>query len=422
VRALLLTQYYPPEPASAAQKTSELAQYLASHGHQVTVVTGFPNYPDGVLHKGYRRRLYQVEWAGGVKVVRTFLLTARKRHAFGPRMKNHLSFMVSSIYGGLRSGRPGVVYVYSPPLFLGVSGYVISRLFKAPLVVDVHDLWPKAPIPLGILKNPTLIRLAEALERFVYSRADHIFFYSHRMRRDVVDSGVPEDKTEVHPLWVDTDFFKPVPDHQARRLREEYGFGDKLVVMYTGNISLAQGLDTAIEGARLLRDEGHRHVLFVLVGGGADRDRLAGLSESHSLDNVLFIPPQPVTAMPAFMSAADVLLTHLNKAPFRLGTIPSKLLAYMSAERPVLAGLEGEAAELVLRTQCGVVVEPENPRSMADAILRLQDSGLRRRMGEAGRRAAVEQFERKRLLAALEGRFQEIVAGWKGRAAPARAQ
>ena len=420
MKALLISQYYPPEPASASQKVSELAGYLASQGHQVTVVTGFPNYPDGVLHEGYRRRLYQQEWQDGVTVVRTFLLIPRDRHSFGPRMKNHLSFMLSSIYGGLRSGRPDVVYVYSPPLFLGVSGYAISRLFGVPLVVDVHDLWPKAPIHLGILKNPMSIRLAEGLERFVYSKANYIFFYSNRMRQDVLETGVPESKTEVHPLWVDTDFFKPAPDDERTRVREQYGFGDRLVVMYTGNISLAQGLDTAVECAVMLKERGDERVLFVLVGGGADKDRLVALSEGYGLDNVMFIPPLPVTAMPAFMSAADVLLTHLNKAPFRFGTIPSKLLTYMSAGQPVLAGFEGEAADLVNKTGSGVVVEPQDPRSMAEGIQHLQDPDLRRRLGKAGRATALERFERQKLLAGMEGRFQEIVTEWRGHTAPAQ--
>lgn len=407
MKLLLLTQYYPPEPASASQKVSEMAGYLAGRGHDVTVVTGFPNYPDGALYDGYRRGLYREETREGVKVARTFLFFPRSRRDFWPRMKNHLSFMLTSMYGGVRSGRPDLVYVYSPPLFLGVSGYVLSRLFRAPLVVDVHDLWPQEPIHLGVLKGRAVIRLAKGLERAVYRAADCLFFYSDRMRGDVVETGVPEAKTEVHPLWVDTCFFRPAA-REAEEVRREHGFGDRLVVMYTGNISLAQGLDTAVESARLLRERGEHDVLLVFVGGGADRDRLAALAGDYGLDNVLFIPPKPATAMSAFTSAADVLLTHLNKAPFRQGTIPTKLLNYMSAGRPVLAGLEGEAAELVRQTGCGVVVEPQDPEAMAQGILGLRDPALRRRLGEAGRAAAVERFERRKLLPEMEGRFQEI--------------
>jgi len=420
MKALLLTQYYPPEPGTASQKMSELAEHLQGNGHEVTVVTGFPNYPEGVLYKGYRRKLFQQEKVDGVRVIRTFLLMSRRGRSFGPRMKSYLSFMLSSVYGSLRAGRHDLVYVYSPPLFLGVSAYLVSRLHRAPFILDVHDLWPKAPVGLGILKSPALIRVAQKLEKFVYSKAQHVFFYSNRMRQDVVEDGCLEEKTEVHPLWVDTDFFKPVTDDQAARIRRDHGMGDRFVIMYTGNLGLPQGLDTAIECARLLKSQGQGRYLFVFVGGGAELDHLQQLSRDYELDNVLFIPPQPVAAMPAFMSAGDVLLLHLDKAPFRMGTIPGKLLTYMSAGRPVLAGLEGEAADIVNRTGCGLVVEPRNGEAMAQGVVKLSDPELRRRMGEAGRAAAVTQFERVKLLDELEGRLQEVVAGWRCRSAAAK--
>ena len=410
VKVLLLSQFYPPEANSAAQKMSDLAQYLADRGHQVTVVTGFPNYPDGILHKGYRRTLFQSHVVQGVRIIRTFVSISTRRREFGPRMNSYLSFMCSSVYGAMRAGRHALVFVYSPPLMLGVSGYVISRLYRAPLVFDVNDLWPKAPIQLGLLKDPILIRMAQDLERFVYAKSDRVFFYSNWMRGDVVRSGVPESKTEVHPLPVDTDVFQEVPEEQAADVRRTYGMGDRLVVMYTGNLGLPQGLGTAIECARLLKGTNHAQYQFVFVGGGADRERLMRLSESYGLDNVLFVPPQPVSAMPAFMSAADILLLHLDRAPFRAGTIPGKLLTYLSCGRSVLAGLEGEGADLVREGECGVVVEPQNPEAMAQGLVRLADPGLRRRMGEAGRRLAVERFDRRKLLAKVERRLEEIAS------------
>ena len=420
MKALLLSQYYPPEVGSAAQKVSELAEYLADNGHQVTVVTGFPNHPAGVVYNGYRRKLWQREKVNGVRVMRTFLLTTTKRRSFRGRMRNHVSFMLSSIFGALVSGRHDLVYVYSPPLFLGFSAYVVSRLFRAPFVIDLNDLWPKAPIFLGILKNRTLIRTAEKFEEFVYAKADRIFFYSNNTRREVVSQGVPESKTEVHPLWVDTEFYKPVPADQAARIRSEYNMGDRMVVMYTGSMGPAQGLDTVINTAEFIQRTGSNGAQFVFVGDGAERDRLMQMARSHHLDNVQFVPPQPVSMMPAFMSASDVLVTHLDKAPFRLGTIPGKLLNYMSCARPVLAGLEGESADLVSRHDCGIVVEPQNPEAMAKALMELSDPEVRRRMGEAGRAAAVAQFERKKILKELEGRMREIAAERRSRSSPAQ--
>ncbi len=419
MKFLLVTQYYPPEPNSAAQKMSDLAEYLLGNGHQVTVVTGFPNYPEGVLHDGYKRKLYHRDKVNGVPTIRTFLFLGNRRRKFGPRMKNYISFMVSSVYGSLLGGRHDLVYVYSPPLFLGVSGYFISRMFRVPLVVDVNDLWPKEPIGLGMLKNPILIRLAEWLERFVYSKTHTILFYSNRMRLDVVSRGVPEDKTEVYPLRVDTNFFKPASGAKAAQIRDQYGVGEKLLVMHTGNIGLPQGLETAIECARLLKSRDENNVLFMFVGGGADRDRLIELSKSYGLDNVMFIPPQPVDAMPAFMASADILMLHLNRAPFREGTIPGKVFTYISCGKPVLAGLEGEGAELITQSGCGLVVDPQNPEEMAAGIMKLEDPELRQKMGEAGRKTALATYDSKKVLIGLEARLIEI-AGTGRRTAQAK--
>jgi glycosyltransferase involved in cell wall biosynthesis len=419
VKILLVSQFYPPEPNSAAQKVSELARYMTERGHHVTVVTGYPNYPDGVLYAGYHRKLRQVETIDGVRVVRTYVSVTTKRRQFGPRMRNYLSFMLSSIWGALRAGRHDLVYVYSPPLLLGVAGYAISRLFGARFVLDVHDLWPKAPIQMGIIRNPTLIRMAEDLERFLYAKADRVFFYSYWMREETVRDGLPQEKSEVHPLWVDTDLFQRAPPEQAAEIREQYALGDRLVVLYTGNLGLPQGLGTAVECARLLAARSVEDVRFVFVGGGADRQRLMDLSQG--LSNVLFVPPQPVSRMPAFMSAADVLLLHLDKAPFRIGTVPGKLVTYMSCGRAVLAGLEGEGARLVQDAGCGVVVEPQNPEAMAQGVLQLRDPELRHAMGEAGRRVAIERFDRRKLLAEFESSLERIVASSRDRAVEAGA-
>jgi len=406
MKVLLVSEFYPPEPNSAALKMADLAGFLTERGHGVTVVTGFPNYPDGVLHPGYRRSLFQRSTTNGITVIRTFMAISTKRRRFGARMKGYLTFMFTSIYGGIAAGRHDLVFVYSPPLTLGVSGYALSRMFGAPLIVDVNDLWPQAPIQLVLLKNPRLVRMAHDLERFVYTKSDRLFFYSSWMRREVVRSGVPEVKAEHHPFWVDTDVFHPSPE-EGGVVRREHGFGEGLVVMYAGNMGLPQGLGTVIDCARLL-DRIHPGAFrFVFVGGGADRERLIGLSQG--LSNVQFVASQPASSMPAFMSAADVLLLHLDKAPFRLGTMPGKLLAYMSCGRPVLVGLEGEGADIVRNADCGVVVEPQNPSAMAEGLVRLLDPDVRRRMGDAGRRAAMERYDRVKLLAGVERRFQEIV-------------
>jgi len=407
MKFLIVSQYFFPETGSSAIRMLELAQYLAMQGHQVTVITGFPNYPTGVVYPHYRRKVYQREQVGDVAVVRTYLLTTTRRRSFGPRLMNYLSFMVTSVFGGLVAGRHEVIYVYSPPLFVGVSAWILSGLYRIPFVIEVNDLWPQAPIALGMLRNKMLIRFTEGLERFVYAKAHRIFLYSRRMRQALIGKGVPEEKTEIHPLWIQTDLFRPHPQRETNAVRAEYGLDGRFVVMYAGNIGLAQGMGTVIECARLLK--GHSDIVFVLIGEGAEKASLMRRVEEQGLGNVVFIPQQPVNVIPRFLSAADALLVHLVPAPHRLGTIPAKVLAYMSVGRPILMAAEGESADLIQRSGSGVVAEPGNPEAMAEAILRLyNDPGVREVMGRKGREYAVAHFDRRKLLRQLERRLVEI--------------
>ena len=388
-------------------RMSELGEYLAERGHEVTVVTGFPNYPDGVVYEGYRRSIYRRERINGVDVIRVFLLTTTRRRRFGPRLASYLSFMITSIFGGLRAGRADILYFYSPPLFLGISAWILGRCFGIPTVVEVNDLWPQAPIALGVLRDQRLIGIAEAVERFLYHKVDHIFVYSNLMRQALIDKGVPKDKTEIRPLWVDASFFAPRPEAESIVVRQQHDLGGRFVVMYAGNIGLAQGMDTVIECARILGEP--PDILFVLVGEGAEKPHLQQQAEDLELENVLFIDYQPVSIIPQFLSAADVLLVHLDPAPHRLGTIPAKVLAYMSVGRPVLMAAEGEAADLVLRSGAGTVVRPRDPLGMAEALRALQVDGEARNVaGERGRAHVLAHFDRSNLLQALEERLESI--------------
>jgi len=404
---LLLTQYYPPEPGSASMRISEISQYLATQGHDVTVVTGFPNYPQGKIYKGYKIKILQKEKVSGVNIIRVPLYPTPYRRSFKHRMLNHISFMLTAIYGGLLSQKPDVIYFYSPPLFLGFTAWVLKKFYRVPTVVEINDLWPHAPIALGIIKNKIVIRLAEAFERFVYKKTDHLFFYSNTHRQTIVNKGISQKKTEIHPLWVDTEHFKESSKGISKRVREEYGLGNKFVVMYAGVIGLAQGLDVVIEAAGRLRD--NPEILFVLIGDGAEKAKLMEKVETERLSNVLFIPFQPVKEIPKFLSAADVLLAHLAPAPHRLGTIPAKVLAYMSMGKLLLVAAYGETADLVKNSGSGLVVEPKNPEQMVKAIISLyQNRELREVMGTKGRKYAVSHFDRGKLLEELEERLIEI--------------
>jgi glycosyltransferase involved in cell wall biosynthesis len=303
--------------------------------------------------------------------------------------------------------RPDVTFVYSPPLFLGLTAAVASKIWRRPFVFWVNDLWPQGALWLGFMKEGALYRLACAMERFIYRQAPCILVYSLQRKQELVDKGIDGNKIIHHPLWIDTEVFHPDPKGAAK-VRKEYGWGKKFVVLYGGNIGLAQGLDVFVESARLLRD--NPEVLFVMVGSGVEKPKLEQLVHNYRLDNIVFVDQQPKEKVGAFFSAADVLFAHLGDAPHRFGTVPEKVLAYMACGRPVLmAAQEGAGSDLVRECRCGMAVPPDNPEAVTQAVLSLlQNRGQLQELGQMGRAAAEAKFAGPKVLKAMEASMAEL--------------
>lgn len=404
---LLLSQYFPPEAGSAAAKIAEMAHYLTGRGHRVSVVSQVPCYPAGVVYPGYEGAWFRREEQQGVRISRTWSYASPERGKFKPRLLNYATFMVTAMAGIYTGPRPDIVMVYSPPLLLGLTAALASLAWRCPFVFWVNDLWPQAALHLGFMQEGPLYQAASALERFIYRHAARIFVYSQRMLEEVVADGACRAKIESHPLWIDTEVFHPDPAGSAR-IREQYGWGDKFVILYGGNIGLAQGLDVFVECARLLREKPNIH--FVMVGSGVEKDNLESLARDYGLTNLEFIGQQPKEQVLAYFSAADILFAHLKAAPHRVGTVPEKILAYMACGRPVLmAAQEGAAADVIRDHGCGVAIPPDDPEALAQAILALSDQRPDiDTMGSRGRRAAELHFSGPKVLTAMEASLQKI--------------
>jgi colanic acid biosynthesis glycosyl transferase WcaI len=404
---LLLSQYFPPETGSAASKMAEMAYYLTDQGHRVSVVSQVPCYPAGVVYPGYEGAWFRREELHGVQVTRTWSFASPERSKFKPRFFNYASFMSTGLAGILAGPRPDIMLVYSPPLFLGLTASLASKAWGCPFVFWVNDLWPRAAIHLGFMHEGPLYRLACALENFTYRNAARVFVYSWRMLEEVAANGCSRAKLEYHPLWIDTEVFHPDPS-SATLIRDQYGWGDKFVILYGGNIGLAQGLDVFVESARLLRANPDIH--FVMVGSGVEKDNLQSLARDYGLQNLEFIGHQPKDEVLRYFSAANILFAHLKDAPHRVGTVPEKILAYMACGRPVLmAAQEGAAADLIREHDCGVSVPPDNPESLAQSI----NSLYQRRadlddMGAKGRAAAEAHFAGPKVLTAMEASLSTV--------------
>jgi len=391
VRILMLTQWFHPEPAF---KGLEFARKLVERGHEVEVLTGFPNYPGGQLYPGYRVRLWQKESMDGIPVVRVPLYPSHDRSAVR-RTLNYLSFaLAATVLGPALVRRPDVIYAYHPPGTVGLPALALSRWFSAPVVYDVNDLWPDTVVSTGMLGSGLAFRLLGRFCRFVYRHADRVTVVTPGFRRTLIERGVAADKVDVIYNWAQ--------ERQPAAAGSHCPDG-KFTVVFAGNMGLAQGLDAVLEAAGRCAVTAPR-VRFLLVGAGVDVDRLKRRAGEMRLANVEFLGWQPLADTQAILSAADALLVHLKDDPLFAITIPSKTQAYLAAGRPIVMAVRGDAADLVARAGAGVLAEPGNPESIAEAVRRLATipAEERDRMGQSGREfyenvlhmdRAVEKFD-----------------------------
>jgi glycosyltransferase involved in cell wall biosynthesis len=394
MRILLLTQYYPPETGAAQNRLSDLARRLANAGHVVTVLTALPNYSQGSIFEGYEKHFVIEDSLDGVRVVRTWLYTTKKK-TFLRRMLNFCTFSaLSLLVGAWKIRRQDLIIVESPPLFLGVSGLFLSWLKRAQLVLNISDLWPESAVALNVVQNRRLIRLATALEELLYRNSRLITGQTEGIVANI-RARCADRLIAFIPNGVDLEKF--VPDSRRVEVRElvrtELGFNDHFVVGYAGLHGLAQGLETVLESARLLSD--FPEILIGLIGDGPERSRLRELAEKSGLTNVRFIPTQPASRMAEVLSALDVALAPLKRHPLFKGALPSKMFEAMGAGLPVIVSVDGEARAIIEKARGGIYVEPESPRQMADAILQLYlDPALRHSLGENGRRYVGSHYSR----------------------------
>lgn len=405
MNVLFLTHYFPPEVGAPQARIYELARELLKRGHEVSVLTGFPNYPSGIVHEGYRGKMFLRENVDGICVIRTWVY-ATPNKGFAKRLINHLSFTFSSLWATGAIGPCDVIVVESPPLFLGISGYLISRLRRVPYVFNVADLWPESAVALGALKNGIAIRLAEALEAFLYARAAKITVVTRGLRATLLARGLSEDKVALMTNGVDASLFNPNVD--GKEFRSIHGLDSYFVVTYAGTHGMAQGLRTVLDAAHILsEDDG---ITFLLVGDGAEKEDLVREVGERGLRNVLFLPPQPKKVMPQLLAASDACLVPLRKLELFKTALPSKMYEAMASARPIILAAEGEAEALLKEADGGLCVPPEDSSALAAAVRRLAaDAELRHRLGANGRAYVTEHFSREKIAEKLEALLESVV-------------
>ncbi len=410
MRILFLTVYYPPEVGAPQARTHETARRFVEWGHEVTVLTAFPNHPTGIIAPGYRGKLYMREQMDGVNVLRTWAYAAPNRGLWRWAAK-HFSFAASSLLASPFAGSFDVVVVQSSALFLGLTASAISLLRRVPWVLTVSDLWPETAVAQGQTSSRPLLSLTDRLADFVYRRADALVGVTESICKALVRRGVPAGRVSHIPNGTDTQLFSPREERAAARTA--LGLNGEFAAVYAGTIGLAQGLDTVLDAAKLLRDA--TDVRFILVGDGVEKPKLLERAKREGIGNVTFIDRRPRSEMPALLNAADVVLVTLRKQPLFEGALPSKTAEAMACGRPVVMTVAGEAAELLERAGAGIAVEPESPQALADGVLKMRaEPELAARMGQSGRDFAVRELDRTALARRLEALLMDLVSARRG--------
>ncbi len=423
MKILIVNIYFHPDPTGTGLVITELARDLVAQGHAVTVITSVPHYAGRPARdwkpKGARAgwSLWREDCLDGIRVIRTAVYVPRRK-TFASRALNYATFSALAIAAGLRCGAQEVILCTSPPLSLGISAWLLSRLKRVPFVFNVQDIYPDAAILMGMVRQPLLIALFRGLERFVYRRASLVTVISEGAKRNLLAKGAPDEKVVVIPNWVDVEFVRPMPpDNSFRRGLAGTGAEPQLVVMFAGNIGLIAGLETVLAAAAELR---HRpEIRFVIVGEGNAKADLKARAAAMGLSNVLFLPTQPREILPEVLAAADVHLVTL-KRQMSTTSVPSKSYGIMASGRPMVAAVDpdSEVWQLVEAAAAGLCVPPEDPVALARAVEALCDDPERRqRLGENARVYVVNHNE-KRELTAVYGRTLKAVARKKVVMAP----
>lgn len=407
MHVLLLTHYFWPEVGAPQVIHAEWIKRFTKKGHQVTVVTGFPNYPTGVIHPGYEGRAYMREDRDGARIFRTATYAARNAGT-AKRLLNHLSLTASSWLAWPQLGDYDVVITEYPPLFTAFSGLMLARLRNVPHILNAGDLWVEAALELGALPagviGDTFLKVSQAIEK-----RSTVVVTAEGCVEKLAAYGIPRDQIAYLPNSVDTERFTFDPARRAR-VRQERGWRDgEIVALYHGTHGLSQNLGSVVEAAHQLRDL--KALRFVLIGDGAEKPMLVARAKELGTSNVDFLKPEPFEGMPGLVDACDIGLVPLRKMPLFEITLPSKMFEFMSATRPVALGVAGDAQRIIDGAGAGLAYPPGDLDGFVEVLRKLAtDAPLRQAMGERGRKAAVERYSRDRFAADLERVLETAIA------------
>ena len=401
LRILILTNHYPPDVNPSGKLMRHLAEGLRDLGHSVDVLTTFPHYESFRIDRAHRGKLYSTEAERGDRVTRVWAFASGRKQRMLDRLANYVTFNALASVAGLISRRKyDVVFANSGSFFTGITSWLLQLLKRTPFVYNVQDIYPDVPVRAGQLRSNAAIRGLENIEQFMYARARHVCVISSEQASVLLRKGVPPHKLSVIPNFVDTNFIRPLPrDNEVSRRLNLTG---RFVVAHSGNLGFAYDFQTMLAAAQALRADAR--ILFLIIGDGVQRAALEQQVQNAALDNVRMLPFQPEADLPQLRAASDVHLALYVKGAAE-SSLPSKIYEIMASARPAVVSAErgSELCKLVETAGCGICIEPENSRQLADAIRRLsKDGNYAALLGQRGREVAVRKYSKEAAVEAYE--------------------
>lgn len=401
MKILYVSQYFPPEMGAPSARVHELSREWVKMGHEVTVLTGFPNHPVGVVFPEYRGEFTRREVVDGIQVVRVPIYAAANK-GFFRRALNYSSFLFSaSTVGAALSKRPDVLIATSPQFLTAVAGRWLAWLKGVPFVMEVRDLWPRSIVEVGAMKagSPS-IKVLERMEKFLYRHSDYIVPVTDSFVGEIEAHGGPRERMSVVTNGVDLDLFQPRSKDEARKA---VGLEPGPLVTYAGTHGMAHGLDLLLDAAKILAPEGVR---FLLVGEGAEKSRLKERAKAENISNVEFRDQETRDRLALIYSASDICAVLLRDLPLFKTVIPSKIFELMGSGRPILTTVNGESRGIVENASAGVFSPPGDVEALVATIRSLLREPARLdAMGAAGRAYVEKNYSRP----ALAARYLDVL-------------
>ncbi len=375
MKILLITQLFHPEPNHLKGLT--FAKKLIELGHQVEVLTCYPNYPGGNLYPGYKIKLYQREVIEGVPIIRVAMYPSHDNSGI-KRMISYASFALSAaILGPWLAQRADIVHIYQGPATLAWPAWIFRLFYGTPYILDVQDLWPDSLKSSGMFNNALGLKIVSKWCAWAYKYASKIITLSPGLKKELIVRGVPDCKIEVIYNWCEESLLDATDCNVE--FATNYNIREKFTVLFAGTMGKLQGLEYVIQAASIIA-KSISVVQFIFVGGGVELDKMKEMVSNLGLTNVHFHPRQPGDKIGRIILCADVLLITLKNEPFLHYTIPQKTQAYLAIGKPLVINAGGDATLLVNQAKAGLACLPDNPQSIADAVTKLYYSPIEKRM------------------------------------------